>query len=93
MTLSPTQDQVAFIRQAIESGRISRPEGAAIEAMELWEARERRRAEILAQLDEAEASLSLGHGDIITHESVLALAGDVKNRGRARIAAETVAPG
>jgi len=53
-----------------------------------WEERERRRLEILASLDEAEASLARGEGRPIAEDSMKALAEDVKQRGRARLAAE-----
>jgi Arc/MetJ-type ribon-helix-helix transcriptional regulator len=89
MKVTPTPDQKAFIRQAIEAGRIARPEDAAAEAMALWEERERRRAEILAHVDLAEASLAHGEGIAITKDSMKTLADDVKRRGRARLAAET----
>lgn len=51
------------------------------------EKRERRRAEILAMLDQADASLANGEGLAITGQSMKALAEDVKARGRARLAA------
>ena len=89
MKVTPTPDQKAFIRQAIEAGRIARPEDAASEAMALWEERECRRAGILAHVDVAEASLARGEGIVITRDSMKALAEDVKRRGRARLAAET----
>jgi hypothetical protein len=60
MEIRPTPDQEASIRQAIDAGRIERPEDAATQAMALWEERERRRAEILARVDEAEAALARG---------------------------------
>src|ERR1700676_796533 len=84
--------QKAFIRQAIESGRLRREEDAVKEALSLWEERERTRAEILAAVDEAEASLARGEGRIITQESMRELAGEVKRRGRARLAAEQQTP-
>jgi hypothetical protein len=57
--------------------------------MALWEERERRRLEILAAVEEAEASLARGEGRIFTsREQVAELAADVKRRGRARLAAE-----
>jgi Arc/MetJ-type ribon-helix-helix transcriptional regulator len=80
-----TADQKAFVRQAIESGRLRREEDAVKEALSLWEERERRRLEILAALDEAEASLALGEGRHVTQESMRELAADVKQRGRARL--------
>ncbi len=52
---------------------------------------ERRRSEILSRVDEAEASLARGEGIAITQESMRQLAEDVKQRGRARLAAENAA--
>ena len=82
MEIRPTPDQEAFIRQAIDAGRIARPEDVATQAMALWEERERR-AEILARVDEAEAALARGEGTVITPETMRTLAEDVKRRGRA----------
>jgi Arc/MetJ-type ribon-helix-helix transcriptional regulator len=48
MDVSLIADQKAFVRQAIESGRLNREEDAVREALVLWEERERARAEILA---------------------------------------------
>jgi hypothetical protein len=67
---------------------ISQPEDAGHEAMALWENREHRRADILAAIDEAEASLARGEGRIVTPDSMRRHAEDVKERGRARLAAE-----
>jgi len=61
---------------------------AVAEALALWEERERRRLEILATLDEADASLAHGEGREITQQSMKALAQEVKQRGRRRITAE-----
>ncbi len=88
MEVQLTPDQKAFVRQAIESGRLQREEDAVKEALSLWEERERTRAEILAAVDEAEVSLARGEGRLITEESMRQLAEDVKQRGRARLAAE-----
>jgi len=92
MEVHLTPGQKAFIRQAIESGRLRAEEDAVKEALSLWEERERTRAEILAAVDEAEASLARGEGRIITQQSMRELAGDVKKRGRERLAAEQPAP-
>jgi hypothetical protein len=54
----------------------------------MWEERERARAEILASVDRADASLAHGKGRVITQESMRELANTVKQRGRARLAAE-----
>ena len=88
MNVELTPDQRAFVQKAIESGRFSRAEEAIQEALALWEERERRRLEILAMLDEADASLARGEGREITEESMKALAEEVKQRLRRRIAAE-----
>jgi len=83
-----TPDQEAFIRQAFESGRFTRAEDAVEEALALWEERERKRAEILAAVDAAEASLARGEGRVLTKESAQELANKIKQRARARLAAE-----
>jgi len=88
MEVQLTPDQKAFARQAIDSGRLRREEDAVKEALALWEERERGRAEILAAIDEAEASLARGEGRAITQESMRKLAQQVTQRGRARLAAE-----
>jgi putative addiction module CopG family antidote len=88
MNVDLTPDQRAFAQRAIESGRFSREEEAVQEALRLWEERERRRLEILAALDEAEASLARGEGIPISEESMKALAEETKQRLRRRIAAE-----
>jgi len=89
MEVQLTSDQEAFIRHAIETGRLHRKEDAVQEAMSLWEDRERRRLEILASVDQAEASLARGEGRrITTHEEVAQLASDIKRRGMAQLAAE-----
>lgn len=88
MDVRLTPDQEAFIRQAIETGRFSRPEDAVQEALSLWEERERARAEILAAVDTAEASLARGQGRPITGQSMQELADEVQRRGRARFESE-----
>jgi len=55
MDVQLTPEQEAFVRQAIESGRLHRPEDAVQQALSLWEKQERNRVETLAALDEAEA--------------------------------------
>ena len=86
MEVHLTDDQKAFIRQAIEISRYAREEDAVQEALSLWEERERRRAEILASVDQAEASLARGEGRrITTREETAQLADDIKRRGLARL--------
>jgi len=88
MEIRLTPDQEALIGEAVAAGRISRAEDAGHEAMALWAERERRRADILAAIDGAEASLVQGEGRIVPRDSMRRLAEDVKERGRARLAAE-----
>ena len=89
MEVHLTPDQEAFIRQAIESGRLHRKEEAVQEAMSLWEERERRRLEILTAVDLAEASLARGEGRrVTTHAEAAQLVKDIKRRGMARLSAE-----
>jgi putative addiction module CopG family antidote len=88
MNVNLTPDQKAFVRDAIASGRLHGEEDAIREALALWERRERARAEILAAVDTAESALARGEGRVITQESMRDLAAEVKQRGRARLAAE-----
>ena len=82
-----TPDQKALVREAIETGRLRREEDAISEALALWEERERVRAKILASLQSAEESLARDEGRDITQESRIDLATEVKQGGRARLAA------
>jgi Arc/MetJ-type ribon-helix-helix transcriptional regulator len=70
MEVHLTPDQKAFVRQAIESGRFLREEDTVKEAPSVWEERERTRLEILAAVEEAEASLAAGKGCAVTTESM-----------------------
>lgn len=88
MNVELSPDQRAFVQKAIESGRFSRAEEAIEEALALWEGRERRRLEILAMLDEADASFARGEGIPITQESVPVLIEEAKQRLHRRIEAE-----
>jgi putative addiction module CopG family antidote len=58
MEVQLTPDQKAFVRQAIASGRLLREEEAVREALALREHLERAHAEVLAAVDEAEASVT-----------------------------------
>jgi len=85
--LSP--DQVSFIRQAIDAGRFQSSEEAVQEALLLWEERERRRLEILAAVDQAEASLARGEGTSIGSQAELTdFANNIRQRGLQRLASE-----
>jgi len=88
MEVQLTPDQKAFIKHAIEAARFNHEEDALKEALSLWEERERQRAEFLASLIDANASLARGEGRTITEQSMRELAEAVKQRGRTRLAAE-----
>jgi Arc/MetJ-type ribon-helix-helix transcriptional regulator len=93
MEVELTSDQKAFAHRAVEAGRLQSEEDAVLEALTLWEQRERRRVEFLATLDEARASLARGEGRVITQDSMQALSAEVKERGRARLRAELAQAG
>jgi Arc/MetJ-type ribon-helix-helix transcriptional regulator len=89
MDVRLTLDQEAFVRQGIEAGRFHSEADAVAEALSLWEERERARAEILAAVDLAEASLARGEGRVIaSQQDARDLANEVGQRGRARLKAE-----
>jgi putative addiction module CopG family antidote len=93
MEVQLTDDQKGFVRQAIETGRYVREEDALREALSLWEDRERRRAEILAAVEQAEASFARGEGRrVTTREETTHLADDIKRRGQARLARQEPRP-
>jgi putative addiction module CopG family antidote len=87
MNVELTPDQRAFVQKAIDSGRFTREEEAVKEALALWERRERRRLEIIAMIDEADASLARGEGRVFTKETTPGLIAEHKERLRQRIAA------
>jgi Arc/MetJ-type ribon-helix-helix transcriptional regulator len=88
MDIRLTPDQEAFVRAGIAAGRFENEADAISEALAMWEERERTRAEILAAVDAAEATLARGEGRVVTEESIGELAQNVKLRGRARLQAE-----
>jgi hypothetical protein len=91
MDVQFSAEQRAFVRLALETGRLHREEDAVEEALLMWEERERTRAQILASVEKADESLRQGQGRVITQESMRELADAVKLRGRARLAAEQTA--
>lgn len=88
MKMRLSAGQEALIREGIENGRLQKPEDAIEEAMSLWEARERRRMEILLAVEAAEVSLARGEGRTVTsRDEAILLAEDIKRRGAERLAA------
>jgi Arc/MetJ-type ribon-helix-helix transcriptional regulator len=88
MQIKLTPEESDLISRAVDTGRLKRPEDAVHQALEMWIERERRRDEILAAIDAADASLARGEGRVITKESMRQLAEEVHQRGLARLAAE-----
>lgn len=84
MEVELTQDQEALVLSALESGRLLRPEDAVREALALWEERERRRAELVADIAEAEASLARGEGFEVDASGLRDVFDAVSARGRSR---------
>ena len=88
MEIQLTPEERDLIGRAVDTGRLKRPEDAVHQALELWIERERRREEILAALDEAEASVARGKVRTMPAGSGRQLAEEVHRRGLARLAAE-----
>jgi Arc/MetJ-type ribon-helix-helix transcriptional regulator len=82
MEIHLTPGQEAFIREAVASGRVQRPEEAVEQAMHLWEERERTRLEILAALEAAELDLKSGRFTDYTDESLPDLVDELKREAR-----------
>ncbi len=91
MKIDLTSEQQDFVRQAVASGRFTRPEDAVQAAMDLWIERERRRSEILVAVDLAKASLDRGEGTEITFDAMRELAEEIKRNGRTQVSAEHLA--
>jgi Arc/MetJ-type ribon-helix-helix transcriptional regulator len=66
MEVQLTSDRKAFVRRAVETGRLHSEEEAVQGALALWEERERQRIVFQATLDDARASLARGEGRVIT---------------------------
>jgi Arc/MetJ-type ribon-helix-helix transcriptional regulator len=91
MEVELTMDQKAFVRRAIENGRLHTEKDAVEEALALWEERERQRAEFLLRLNDARSTVARGEGRAITEDSMRELADEIKERGRARMLQEMTA--
>jgi Arc/MetJ-type ribon-helix-helix transcriptional regulator len=89
MQIELTLAQSSFIDMGIREGRFRDSEEAIREALTQWEKRERTRVELLASLDLAEQSLDAGEGEEYTSETLASLNSSVRERGAARIAAQS----
>ena len=83
MQVDFTPEQEAFVREAIKSGRLSRPEDAVQQALSLWEEEERNRLEILSAFDESEADVQSGNYTDYTDETTPQLIAELKAEARA----------
>lgn len=89
MEVQLTDDQVAVVRQAIESGQYSSEEDALRHVLSIWDEREQYLAEIRADLAIAEAQFARGEGRTISSlEESRQLVDEICQRGMARLAAE-----
>ena len=89
MEVDFTPNQQALVSDAIATGRLHHPKEAIQQALSMWEERERRRLEILASVEQGEASLARGEGRTVTSpEETTQLADDIKRRGMARLVIE-----
>jgi hypothetical protein len=73
MKIELTQEQNTVVRYAIETGRVLDQEQAGREATALRVERERRRAELLASLDAAEASLARSENIVLGRDAARVL--------------------
>ncbi len=80
-----TPDQEAFVREGVASGRFESAEAAMTAAVQRWEEYERRRAELIAELDVGDAGPWI---DISTPEARNALFDRIKRNARAEYEAK-----
>jgi putative addiction module CopG family antidote len=85
MQIELTPEQNSFIDMGIREGRFQNTEEAVRQALAQWEKRERARIELLASLEEAEASIDAGEGTEYTLETLPSLVESVRARGMARL--------
>jgi putative addiction module CopG family antidote len=85
MEIKLTPEEESFVRMGVQDGRYQDPSDAVHRAMGSFVKRERNRLELIASLDEAEASLAAGEGKTYTEETLHELAEDVERRGLARL--------
>ena len=83
MEIILTPGQNAFVKCAIESGRLPRPEEAVEEALVLWEEHERKRVEILEAINESESGIAAGRYSEYANATLPQLAEELKREVRA----------
>jgi hypothetical protein len=85
MDIALTPERQDILGHAVAAGRVAAPEDAVRETLDLWVERERRRSEILAVVDEAEAALAQGKEMSVAADGIGGLIADVQLRGRERL--------
>lgn len=83
MELQLTPEQQAFAEQAVKAGRFGSVEDAVRDALRVWEEDERRRADIVAALEESEADLENGDYRDYTSETLPNLADELRTEAHA----------
>jgi Arc/MetJ-type ribon-helix-helix transcriptional regulator len=87
MEIELTPEQDSLVSLGIEQGRFRRREDAVRDAMALWEERERAQIELLAELEAGEGSFDEDDPILDSDETIAAFFDDIKQRGRANLAA------
>ncbi len=88
MEIHLTAEQQAFVQEGVRAGRYRTAEEAIREALTSWEEEERKRAEILAGLDESADDLAAGRFRNYSDETLATLAGELKAEGRTQLEAQ-----
>lgn len=85
LQVKPTPAQEAFIREGIASGRFQSADQVAAVALQRWEEYERRRAELVAELEAADRSIDRGEGlHADTPEELTAIFDQIRREARCR---------
>ena len=87
MEVRLTDDQQELIQQAVANGRYHSADEAVRAALAAWEENERRRMELIASLEAAEADLEAGRYTDYTEETLDELVEEIKREGRALLEA------
>ena len=86
MEIDLTPEQDSFIQLGVREGRFRDEKEAVRQAIAFWEERKRRRLQVIAAIEEGEASFGDGDTVLETEEDFRRLADDIKQRGREALA-------
>jgi putative addiction module CopG family antidote len=87
MEIELTPEQDSLVNLAIEQGRFQKREDAVRDALALWEKRERARIELLAEIEAGDNCSEEDDVVLDSEEAVAAFFEEIKQRGRATLAA------